>query len=849
MHIMEKTIAIVCSASALLLSSMTSAALFSQSGGNTSESVKKDTLNKSAFYTQFLGLDGSNYDLESLSSSKLKPGAYYLTLYVNNRRLSTEKIVFAEKEGVVVPCIDLNVLLLANVDSTYVNEMLFSDKCTDISEVINGAIAKYDDEESTLSFSIPQKYLLYVNSNYINPELWDDGVTAFKMSTSSNLSSFAMRNYGSQHTFYTGLQASLNVGAWRINSKDNIYLSSVENNNVSKFTHNELYAYRAIRSLQSTFSVGNIYTSGDFFNSTNLFGVTLATNDQMLPFSMRSYMPKIQGIAETNATVTLIQGGNVIYETQVPPGEFVLNDFYPGGGGDIEVNVRESDGRVTRFNVPYSSVPQLLRQGYQRYSLTLGELRSKYYRSSPLLFEGTWQYGLDSNFTVYSGLQYTTTDYQAVKIGTALNTPIGAFSSDLTRTFISEENNVPDDCKGFCHTALQLNYNKIFDETRTGVNASVKEVIGKGYISLSDMMLDRQNNKTLRTRLDFNLSQSLPKNFGGLYLGGQFSRYWEDPRHYEKTWQASYRNAWNRLNYSLSFIQRNDYWGRKDRQVYLNFALPLYNDMKRRTTLLASGGYNSNGATMRTAISGTAGEQQQYGFNTYVNSRSGEVFSGGASFSQTSDAFSTSGNISQSANGTSYGLGFNSGLVIHAGGINFSQGMSDSVAVIQASDAQGTRIRPDQRARIQSNGFGILRSLIPYQYNEMYLDPQGSGFGVDIEDFHKRVVPTEGAVISHFAETKNNPMSLFHINYDDGLIPFGTPVKNSTGEVVSLTGQNSSVMLPYSEETTEFLLSWREAKTTKVCKLILVNTPGKIISDNLAVRSIDCTSSVGGKHD
>lgn len=844
---MEKLIISVCCATAAFLSPIVSAATLSSAREPVSSPVEKSGLNKQAFYTQFLGRAGDSYDLEGLSAGELKPGHYFLTLYVNDRKLSGEKILFAQKEGAVVPCMDMNLLLLASIDSQFIDHNLLAGSCVGIADVIAGATAEYNDEESTLSLTIPQKYLMYANKDYINPDLWDDGVTAFRMTTSSNLSSFNARNQPSQHTFYTGMQTSLNVGAWRINSRDNIYLSNLKDNSFDKFTHNELYAYRAIRSLQSKFSVGNIFTSGDFFDSTSLTGVTLQTNDQMLPFSMRSYLPRIQGIAESNATVTLVQGGSVIYETQVPPGEFVLNDFYPGSGGDIQVNVRESDGRTTSFTVPYSSVPQLLRQGYQRYALTVGEVRNHSASYSPLLVEGTWQYGIGNDLTSYAGMQLTDTDYQALLIGSALNTPAGAFSSDLTRTFYHPEKRGAEHCSGFCATALQLNYNKLFDDTGTGINASLKEALGKGYIPLADTLSDALNHSALRTRLDLNLSQSLPENWGGVYVGGMLSRYWGRPP--EWTWQASYRNSYNTLNYSLSFLQRDDYRGKKDRQVYLNFSFPLWNDANKRAALLASGGYNSSGATLRTAISGVAGEQQQYGFNTYVNTRRGGEFNGGASFTHTSDALTSNASISQTGSGTSYGLGLNSGVLIHAGGINFSHGMSDSIALVHAPAAEGTRIRPDQRARIQSNSFGILRSLVPYQYNEIYLDPQGSGFGVDISDSHTSIVPTEGAIVLHRVESKNNPVKLFHIIYPDGKIPFGTQIKDAAGKIVGMTGQNSSVILPVTESETLYSLSWREGETIKSCTAMSGNVQNGSAADNFAIATIDCIPSPGDKND
>ncbi|WP_420256529.1 fimbria/pilus outer membrane usher protein, partial [Klebsiella pneumoniae] len=41
---------------------------------------------------------------------------------------------------------------------------------------------------------------------------------------------------------------------------------------------------------------------------------------------------------------------------------FTLQDVYPSGyGSDLEVSVKEADGSVEVFSVPYASVAQLLR--------------------------------------------------------------------------------------------------------------------------------------------------------------------------------------------------------------------------------------------------------------------------------------------------------------------------------------------------------------------------------------------------------------------------------------------------------------------------------------------------------
>ncbi len=80
-------------------------------------------------------------------------------------------------------------------------------------------------------------------------------------------------------------------------------------------------------------------------------------------------------MAQSNALVTVRQGSNIIYQTTVPPGPFTLQDVYPSGyGSDLEVSVKEADGSVEVFSVPYASVAQLLRPGMTRYALSAGKV-------------------------------------------------------------------------------------------------------------------------------------------------------------------------------------------------------------------------------------------------------------------------------------------------------------------------------------------------------------------------------------------------------------------------------------------------------------------------------------------
>ncbi|MDE9590767.1 fimbria/pilus outer membrane usher protein, partial [Xenorhabdus bovienii] len=93
------------------------------------------------------------------------------------------------------------------------------------------------------------------------------------------------------------------------------------------------YVQRDIPALQGRVLIGESYTSGQLFDTLPFTGVSLTSVPYMLPLSQQGYAPEIRGIARTNARVTVHQGEQVIYETTVPPGDFIINDLYPTGYG------------------------------------------------------------------------------------------------------------------------------------------------------------------------------------------------------------------------------------------------------------------------------------------------------------------------------------------------------------------------------------------------------------------------------------------------------------------------------------------------------------------------------------
>ncbi|MNV14403.1 putative outer membrane usher protein ElfC precursor [compost metagenome] len=147
-----------------------------------------------------------------------------------------------------------------------------------------------------------------------------------------------------------GLVAGGNIGPWRLRHHGSLTTGSARG---THYQGTQTYVQRAIEPWGSQLVVGDAFTEGALFDSFGFRGVQLATDDRMVPESQRGYAPRITGIARGNAVVRVRQNGNLLRETTVAAGAFVIDDLYPTGyGGDLDVEVTEADGSVQVSKVP-----------------------------------------------------------------------------------------------------------------------------------------------------------------------------------------------------------------------------------------------------------------------------------------------------------------------------------------------------------------------------------------------------------------------------------------------------------------------------------------------------------------
>lgn len=113
----------------------------------------------------------------------------------------------------------------------------------DVPGLIPGASVEFDVNNLALLVSIPQAYVQRHSRGYVDPSLWDDGVTAFFSNYQANFSRNTTHGQSSDYR-YLGLRNGFNLFGWRLRN-DSSFSGGTGMRN--KFTSSRTYVERDIR--------------------------------------------------------------------------------------------------------------------------------------------------------------------------------------------------------------------------------------------------------------------------------------------------------------------------------------------------------------------------------------------------------------------------------------------------------------------------------------------------------------------------------------------------------------------------------------------------------------------------
>ncbi|ECI0412147.1 outer membrane usher protein [Salmonella enterica subsp. salamae] len=778
------------------------------------------------FNDQFLYKTGTNIDVSRFSrGNPVVPGTFKTQLVLNGQKKLLTDFTFKDNGTPrAQPCFTPKVLMQIGLKTDAVNVAVSKDgttendeeTCVDLSHAFTGASWDFDTSSQELSLSVPQIYVERRPSGYVDPSLWEDGITAGMLSY--DLNAWHSDSTGdSSDTAYAGLKYGLNIGAWRLRSRGTLNWDQEKG---SDYSSQDIYLQRDITPLRAQLLMGDSYTRGDTFNSLNLRGLRMYNDDRMLPGGISTYAPTIHGVAKSNAKVTVSQNGNKIYESTVPPGAFEIGDLSTTGyGSDLVVTIEESDGSIRTFSVPYSSVSQMLRPGYSRWDIGVGELHDNGLRDKPRLGYATGYYGFNNLFTGYAGAQYIDTGYFSGLLGVAMNTHVGAFALDVTHSDADI-----DGVGRLTGQSYRLSWSKLVEDTSTSFNVAAYRFSTEDYLTLNDAAsltedvkyrdISRNPDHTsddvynhfqrMKNQIQVNISQPFSNgqnNYGSLYVTGSWQDYWNGSSSTSQ-YSVGYNNAFWLGSYSISLQRSYDEYGEKDDSIYLSLSIPLENLLGHRKH---PGGFSNINSSMSSDFKNTTtfntsatGNTDDYRFSYSVNAStsyadSGDInqLGGYGTYSSPYGPLSLSASASDD-DSRQYSMSYSGGMLVHSGGVTLAPGSigdTDTLALVNAPGAKGAHLTVGDGV-IGSSGYAIMPYLSAYRENTVGIDISNLESDVEVKSTSTVSVPRSGAIVRVDFETDQGRSLLLDLHRsDNGFIPLGADVVNDKGQSIGSVGQ------------------------------------------------------------
>lgn len=733
-------------------------------------------------------LSGAALDLSAFEEGAQSPGRYRVDILINQQKVDNREVEFQRAvDGYrLEACLPVALLQNYGVKTELYPELRGKNDCANLT-AIPAARAEFQFNSQQLVLSLPQTAITAQIRGYVDPALWDEGINALMLNYSLRGDSTTARDKAGDdsHSQFATLRPGINFGPWRFRN-----YSSWSRDGEGNQSWDSIYSYlqRNIISLRSQLTLGDSSTPGDVFDPVSWRGAQIASDDEMLPDSLRGYAPVVRGIARSNALVVIRQGGYVIYQNNVAPGPFEITDMYAtGGSGDLQVTVKEADGSEQRFTVPFASLPVLQREGQLKYAISAGQYRAYDSRIKKSKFmQATAIYGLPYGLTIYGGVQEAT-KYHSLLTGVGTNLgDIGAFSVDLTSA-----RSEPERQQKSSGQSWRFRYSKNIAPTGTHFAIAGYRYSTRGYYDLEDVLSSYGNpyalNEQRRNRAEMTLSQSFAPGWGTLTLSAIREDYWTGGNP-SATYSLSYNNNWHDISYGVSWSYNkngsaadtgtpHDY--DKDQIVSLTVSVPLSSPARNTSVSYTTSSSRNQGEIHSVSLNGNALDNDALNWSVQQNYATKDV---GYSGNLNADYKGTYGQLnvgySYDRHISSLNYGLQGSVLAHSDGITLSQPLGETNVLVKAPGASGVDIQNQPGAKTDFRGYTALSNAAPYRKNDVILNPETLPEEVELELTSRTVIPTRGAIVRSEYRANVGQRAVFTLRQRNNLVvPFGAEAR------------------------------------------------------------------------
>lgn len=689
-----------------------------------------------------------------------------------------------------------------------------------LNKIVQGGNVQVDVSTLSVKLTIPQRFVHRIETNYVAPEFWSEGISALMLSYNATWYQTNQKSitHATRSDLYVGTESGMNIWGWQL--RDNSVFS--KNSGTSdKWQNNTRYIRKPLVSITSNVTAGDIYSPGSLFDSLRMRGISLVSDENMRPNSQKGFAPIIRGTAQSNALVKVIQNGHVIYQENIPPGPFAIHDIQPtGSAGDLLVSINESDGTVKSFNVPFSSVPNMLKEGVWKYELSAGTARPSGVSYQPNFIQGSFSYGLNNLVTGYTGF-IGSNHYMSYLLGSAWNLPIGAFSLDV----LHADTTLPGHkMRG---QNMRMSFSKFMDMTATNFTLASYYYSTQGYYSFNEAIYSYDNyhhykdyydlaNKGTgrdsqgfdhstwdvlrgarpKNTLTLNVTQSLGQGNGAFFISGSRREYWTENKKNQE-YQLGYSNMWKDISYSLSASRTHNTRSREEEtNFYLSTSIPFSIFGKNTWMSMGISAKESHYQYSNISLNGTLLESNKLSYSlSGANQQGGQTQVSANTVYRT--PFSTLGaSLSESHDYRQSGLSARGTGVVIPWHLLTANEVGKTMTIINAPQAHGLKVNGDESILTNKSGLALVPYSTPYRRNTFTLSSSDESSGAEVIGNIASSIPYEGAVELVTFETDLRKTLIMHAIQKNGHpLPFGAELFDIHKSSIGYVGQSSMLYI------------------------------------------------------
>ena len=569
--------------------------------------------------------------------------------------------------------------------------------------------------------------------------------------------------------------------------------------------------------------IGDTIGSGGVWSRPVRFGgVRYARDFTLAPGYITYPMPSIGGSAALPSTVDVLINNQRTSSSQVQPGPFELTNVpIVTGAGSMQVVVRDMLGRETVINQSYYVAPQLLAKGLSDFSYEAGAFRLNYGTQSndygTAFGAGTYRRGLSD--TVTGELRG-----EVQRDRTAAGAAVAVVVGELGVVALGGGYAVSDGERGGHYVA---------SAQRTTVNggASVAwEHFDQGYRQFGSTAAE------IRPKDQFVAGGGIAAGYG-INVGLNYTR----------------RTAWDSDNFSLvganvgvalpwnaylTLYVNKQFEGGQGWSGGLTLIVPIDD----RRIFAASSARDAKGNWVDTIqatqsvpagpgwgwrVTASDSEAQRVQMGAVVNTNYAQL---------TADANAGNDNnaVRVGANGS---LGWLQGMAFASRRID--QG---AFAVVKVGDLEGVPVSLSNQvvATTGDDGRALVTGLLPYQLNQLTVNPDQLPMGVDIRGVRETVVPyaRSGAFIEFPVKRSRDVLVVLH-QAGGIVVPAGTRVTVTPGNQTFIVAKRGEVYLMDVQQDNQIEVRWKDGG----CTLPLPLGPMTLTGDVHRVGPLTCAGA------